>query len=481
MRPKVDSWSGFKKKSSIGDKYLTWYVYLLLGYALLGKGFAYLGFAPAYLGEITLALGLLVWLLNRYAMKVFGLLTAWFLAGFMLWGCIQTLPYLSRHGVDALRDAAVWGYGIFAFIIAALLIAKPERLRVLIDRYRWFIVLFAALMPVVLLLSLLYSEASPSIPGTSIPITDIKPGDVLVHLAGIVAFMLLGLGTANPILITMLFVSFALAAVANRGGTIAVLAAISLVALLRPLSGRVWRVLAISVLMIVVFGMSGVSVELPGQTRELSFDQLASNLQSVSSSEDSGTAALQGTKEWRLQWWDQIIGYTFYGDYFWTGKGFGINLANDDGYQVDLQDQSLRSPHNGHLTILARSGVPGLVLWALAQLSWVLGMLGGYRRSRLSGEGRWASLFLFLLAYWAAFMVNAAFDVFLEGPVGGIWFWTIYGVGLAAMWIYKCHPETLGGYQRHALVHNHYHQPDDKDMLSVPISDVASKRRARER
>lgn len=36
-----------------------------------------------------------------------------------------------------------------------------------------------------------------------------------------------------------------------------------------------------------------------------------------------------------------------------------------------------------------------------------------------------------MLAYWFAFMVNASFDVFLEGPQGGIWFWCLFGFGIA--------------------------------------------------
>jgi hypothetical protein len=40
-------------------------------------------------------------------------------------------------------------------------------------------------------------------------------------------------------------------------------------------------------------------------------------------------------------------------------------------------------------------------------------------------------------------MANASFDVFIEGPMGGIWLWTIYGVGLAAVWAYGHHPEIL--------------------------------------
>ncbi|HEY2759656.1 MAG TPA: hypothetical protein VGI75_02910, partial [Pirellulales bacterium] len=53
------------------------------------------------------------------------------------------------------------------------------------------------------------------------------------------------------------------------------------------------------------------------------------------------------------------------------------------------------------------------------------------------GQARWAGLFLFLFAYWAALLIQASFDVYLEGPVGGLWFWTITGVGIAAAWLHR--------------------------------------------
>lgn len=84
-----------------------------------------------------------------------------------------------------------------------------------------------------------------------------------------------------------------------------------------------------------------------------------------------------------------------------------------------------------------------MTLWLLVQLTWAAGMLAGHLRSRARGEKRWVGIFLFLLAYWAAFLVNATFDVFLEGPMGGVWFWTVYGVGLGAMWIYQRYPEII--------------------------------------
>jgi len=52
-------------------------------------------------------------------------------------------------------------------------------------------------------------------------------------------------------------------------------------------------------------------------------------------------------------------------------------------------------------------------------------------KSRRAGDARTAAVFIFLLAYWAALLVNASWDVFLEGPMGGTWYWVIMGVGLA--------------------------------------------------
>jgi hypothetical protein len=47
------------------------------------------------------------------------------------------------------------------------------------------------------------------------------------------------------------------------------------------------------------------------------------------------------------------------------------------------------------------------------------------------------------LAYWTARIVNMNFDVYLEGPMGGIWFWTIFGLGLATMWLYRYRRDSV--------------------------------------
>lgn len=117
------------------------------------------------------------------------------------------------------------------------------------------------------------------------------------------------------------------------------------------------------------------------------------------------------------------------GPYFWAGKGFGVNLADDDGFQPTL-DHSLRAPHNSHMTVLARMGVPGFVLWLLLQGTFLAGVIRAVRAHRRARDGLLAGLGAWVLVVWTAMMVVTSFDPYLEGPQGGIWFWSIFGLGM---------------------------------------------------
>jgi hypothetical protein len=209
----------------------------------------------------------------------------------------------------------------------------------------------------------------------------------------------------------------------------------------KPFHAAAWRTIAMLFLGVALLWATNFELKpQAGKGRTISFDQFYTNFLSIfGHAHDDG---LDSNKEWRVEWWREIVSYTIHGRYFWTGKGFGINLADDDGFQV-MRDGSLRSPHNVHMTVLARMGVPGAALWALALLTWLAFVGSAFWRARRRRDEHWAGLFLFLFAYFAAFAINGSFDVFIEGPMGGIWFWTIFGVGVGALWVYRHHPEVL--------------------------------------
>jgi O-antigen ligase len=241
----------------------------------------------------------------------------------------------------------------------------------------------------------------------------------------------------------------------SRGGLVAVLSSIATVVLLRPREGskKLARVSAGIALVVATLIAFDVSIDV-GDARKVSAQQITDNVLSIS--RDQSTDVLEGSRRWRLLWWSKIVDYTVFGEYFWTGKGFGVNLADDDGFQV-YGDRSLRSPHNAHLTILARTGVPGLALWVLLQIVFATSLVRAALRAMRDGSDWWARVNVWILGYWVAFVVNGAFDVFLEGPQGGIWFWSLMGFGIAALRAQDGARSTIG--PRHPMAVSRVAQP----------------------
>jgi hypothetical protein len=423
----------------------SWMTFLCLnlaGYAFLGRGWAHIGLSPVYIGEVILLFGLVSFMRFDRWRELLDHPAVWFLLLLQAWGACRTLPYLSTYGAEALRDAVIWGYSAFAFLVFGSILARPGTLAGLLGWYKKFALVFVLCIPFLWFIARVYPRSViPHWPWANVAMIQPKAGDVMVHASGVLAFWVAGFGgVIGPGWVLLLTFSAVLVGTFDRSGLLSFLAVFAVCFFQRARARSLWQMVAIGTCGLLLFAASGIRVPMPARDRDVSFDQLVANLTSTVSA--SNSVDLDGTKQWRLDWWHDILKYTLGGKYFWDGKGFGINLADDDGYQVE-EDASLRDPHNGHLNMLARAGVIGLILWVLVQLSWVCSLLLGYSRSQRQGERRWASLFLFLLAYWLAFMINAAFDVFLEGPMGGIWFWTVYGVGLAASWLYKHNPEVL--------------------------------------
>lgn len=413
----------------LASAFMTAWLGLLLGYGLMGKGFAYIGVPPLFVGEVVLLLGLVAW--SFVPLK--GLprlpLPALLLVFFIVVCALRTFPFVATYKTDALRDGAIWGYSLFAFVVARIVGDSQMKFDRVIVAFRKFIPLFLTVGIVSFIISTYAGESLPRWPGSGTPILGpMKGGDFLVHLGGVFAF-LAATRTDRPWHLVMIAIALILN-FTGRAGMLSFCAAAGVIALLGS-SGRAVGIFGgLAVGAIAFLWISGLAISVPGTSRSISFEQLQTNVSTLTSSSSGGVE--EGTKRWRLDWWNSIVDYTMRGPYFWQGKGFGINLADDDGFQVS-EDKSLRSPHNGHLTLLARGGVPALVLWIAVQASWAGLMLRAWWRARRDKQPTWVAIFATLLAYWLAFLVNATFDVYLEGPVGGIWFWSVFGFGLAAV------------------------------------------------
>lgn len=409
---------------------------ILIIYVLMGRGGAYLGVAPLYISEMTLGIGTVVFglalvLHNRiYRGGLFHVSTV-FLLLFMVWGALRTLPFIPTYGMSALRDAVIWGYAIFAIYVAALL---PRHI---IERgFKWY----GRLLPYILfwlLFIIVFRRIAdiPNTPGSSVSLVELKAGDIGVHLGGAAAYLLLRLDRVYGVnfrrwqvwaMWLMWGAGWVWYGSLNRGGMLSAMLAVLVVLALRPIRLGWLRPASIVAVLLAGLLLNEVVTFLPenlgSQRRPLSLQLLVTNITSTFGV--SGRSDQLNTRAWRLEWWSTIVDYTVFGDYFVAGKGYGINLAQADGFPgpVRADGGTNRHPHNVTMNVLARSGVVGLALWLayLATFGWRL------FRNTFRPRPRGATS-LWLMAYWLAFLFNAQVDVFFEGPMGGVWFWSLTG------------------------------------------------------
>jgi hypothetical protein len=426
---------------------------LLLVYAVLGRSGAHLGLTLGsgtgiYIGDLVLLFGIASSLVEGSYARFFKLPIALLWVLFVAWNAAQTVPYLSQYGLIAVRDGALWGYSLFAVIVASGLLANPSAFTTLFHRFAEFarFYVYGALAMAPLAISFPTGALGFDFPP---PVTNFMP-----HVAATTVFVLCRFVTVPAIW----WMATATVVVAigsqGRGAIISFLAAAGVIWLLNPwrlrlrltarnigLFGGLCFLLAAALTLDLNLGTSGSHARVigPGQV-----------LQNIAGSFTStGDEDLNGTRQWRLEIWNRIIDYTVFGPYFWSGKGYGINLLDDAGMQVDAEQAVRpRAPENSHLSLLARSGVPGFLLWVALQAAWAGRILRALVLARRSGRRRTTAAMSFLLAVWTTFMVFSATAPVLESPFEGIWFWTIFGVGVAAAQMVRRDPdffERIGG------------------------------------
>jgi len=397
-----------------------WYMHLYLVvfamYTYLNKGIAYGFFAEAVL---LLGLLLLVADLKQYVIPYSTplLCVLIFISAAIIWSLLS-LP--TQPPAAILKDAAVFIYPAFVLVIFLFLPLWPQFIKGVVRIYAFYpLVAFTSLQ-----LSINFPEWVEFSLFNDVSLLLVKFGDMAVHL--LISSLLLLSGYIKMdrrlLLINAVLIIYLLLMVATftRGGFLAYAIGIGLffwsyrkkfnAATLRSYLLVFGLFFAVS-----IFFYVNTRAEENFQGRAVGVEQLLLNIKTVFSNEEDG--ALTDNKLWRLAWWYKIVSDAQDPVIALKGVGPGPNLALLG--EVAVEDDSLRSPHNVSLTILARFGIPLLMVW----LGWLyITVIRPLRSNRLSTFNRIVALVLV-----AAFF-NASFDVYLEGPMGAILFWTMVGI-----------------------------------------------------
>ncbi|TRZ74904.1 MAG: hypothetical protein D4R94_07750 [Chitinophagaceae bacterium] len=384
-------------------------------YVFLNKGIAYSFFAELlWLGGIFLLLlnrkNLVIYWDKKVKIFVFLLLISFI---YILRGIIS-YPF-----IEVIRDSFIFQYGWFVFIIFLYANKQEEIWDKLFVIYKWF--------PLVALLNFILQYFVPFFEKFAlfgnIPLMLYKNGDMGVHLLISTILILLHADRLSNkwkigIVILIIFDFLTLSAY-SRSGMVSYI--IGLFAFLYfskneslKTSTKQYSKYIPWALIIVIPMYLSIQVRENFQGRATGFDQIGKNVVSLAANSDDAT--LEKNILWRAIWWGNILDYSFSKEYFATGKGLGMSLAQSDDILTD--DNDLRSPHNFHLNIMARFGLFVFFLW----MYWVYLLLHPLFKKQLNVKQ------LAIASILMAFLFNASFDVFLEGPMGAFPFWTWVGL-----------------------------------------------------
>lgn len=414
-------------------------LFVLAGYIMLDRPFAWIHIpgTPLFVGEMVIALG--IWVILSTRSGVGSLIRSGAslraLRNFMLWGLALLAIGILPYGLDAVRDSAIWYYGIIAVFVAMVLVSDPNRVG------EW-LVRFARLLPVYLLwfpVALVLHHVGPSktyVPDSEIPVLFHRSGNMAVLAAIGIAFLWMADGDSKLFttrqrgaLTTLATVIVVFTGLQNRGGMVA--SVVLFAALLFLLSKRRVEMVMMMFAVLVLAGAVGIIFNVRialFDDRDISIEQFANNITSIFNPDEGGQRQTQ-TTEWRINIWVQVLNDVS-NDSPIMGFGPGPDLGKRYGITTDDQTP-LRSPHNSHVGILARTGWLGAILWVILWITWMAEMQTLRRRLRYRNRPRESGVVSWVMLVPIPILVNCIFDPTLEGAQVAMILWAFYGVGAA--------------------------------------------------
>jgi len=401
----------------VKNLYLRVYLLAMTLYVFFNKGVAY-----TYLVEALWLFGLLILLMHRKSVELIWNKTTKLILFFIALSFIYILRGITKYNlVDLIRDSFIFQYGWFVFILF-IFKDKIERIwETLFFIYTWFP--FVALLNFILQYFVPFFESVAPFGG--IPILLYKNGDMGVQLLISTLLLLYSFEKKTfkwrVLLSLVIALDFLILASYSRSGMLSFLVSLFCFIYFNKdiqLQSRVRLLMKYLPIILLVVTPIYINIKVAEnfQGRSVGFEQIKNNFSSIVGGTTDATS--EDNVVWRLVWWAKIIDYSFTAPNFFIGKGIGMSLATED--DIITLDESLRSPHNFHLNIMARFGVLLFLVWTY----FLVQLLRPLFKKKLQGRSLLIGCILF------AFLLNASFDVFLEGPMGAFPFWTWVGLYL---------------------------------------------------
>jgi hypothetical protein len=401
----------------VKNLYLKVYLLVMTLYVFLNKGVAY-----TYLVEALWLLGILLLFMHRKKVELIWNKTTKLLSFFIAIGFIYIIRGFTKYDIiDLIRDSFIFQYGWFVFILFLYKDKTAQIWETLFFIYKWFP--FVALLNFILQYFVPFFETVAPFGG--IPILLYKNGDMGVQLLISTLLLLFSFEKYSfkwrVVLSLVIALDFLILASYSRSGIVAFLASlICFIYFNKDIQLQSRARLLIKYLPIILLIVTPIYINIKVtenfQGRSVGFEQIKNNFSSIVGGTTDATS--EDNVVWRLVWWAKIIDYSFTAPNFFIGKGLGMSLATED--DIITLDDSLRSPHNFHLNIMARFGVLLFMIWTY----FLIQILKPLFKKQLTGKRLLIGCVLF------AFLLNASFDVFLEGPMGAFPFWTWLGLYL---------------------------------------------------
>ena len=229
-------------------------------------------------------------------------------------------------------------------------------------------------------------------------------------------------------LVACLLVAFAVVFPQGRTiyGAVLAVGAILFVAK-RRLSGKWLLILLSGVVMVGAISVSGLQLK-GGRGHTISLEFIMQHFESISGSAQSEdvAGAAEGVPR-RLAWWRHI--YSEMSDSprkMIFGLGYGMPLTDFRG----MGGASVREPHNSYISVAARLGIAGFLVWLLMQASLYYSWWRSYQLCRRMQWTQDQNNLLLFLIYFVLLLVVAIGEPGFEMPFNTIPYYLFFGVVL---------------------------------------------------